>query len=102
MIGSMEMVAIVVAALFLFGPQKLPELARSIGHAVGEFKKAQIAAEMELPQFDTYKQKTESNVAARAEEEKPQENLDTNKKDELKENKKEEKKDPEDFNKEIK
>jgi len=81
------MVAIVVAALFLFGPQKLPELARSIGHAVGEFKKAQMAAEMELPQFNTHKQKTESNVAPKAEEEKPQENPDINKKEEVKEDK---------------
>ncbi len=39
MIGSTELIAILIAALFLFGPQKLPELARSLGSAVGEFKK---------------------------------------------------------------
>lgn len=41
MIGSLELLAILGAALFLFGPTKLPELARSLGGAVGEFKKAQ-------------------------------------------------------------
>ena len=46
MIGTAELIAIIVAALFLFGPQKLPELARSLGSAMGEFKKAQRAAEL--------------------------------------------------------
>ncbi|MCQ1536437.1 twin-arginine translocase TatA/TatE family subunit [Methanosarcina sp. KYL-1] len=54
MIGSTELIAILIAALFLFGPQKLPELARSLGSAVGEFKKAQRAAELELTDFDAY------------------------------------------------
>ncbi|MCO5382307.1 MAG: twin-arginine translocase TatA/TatE family subunit [Methanosarcina barkeri] len=39
MIGTQELIVILIAALFLFGPQKLPELARSLGSAVGEFKK---------------------------------------------------------------
>ncbi|WP_243684016.1 twin-arginine translocase TatA/TatE family subunit [Methanosarcina barkeri] len=39
MIGTPELIAILVAVLFLFGPQKLPELARSLGGAMGEFKK---------------------------------------------------------------
>lgn len=42
------MILIVVAALFLFGPDKIPELARSIGKAMGEFRRAQIEAENEL------------------------------------------------------
>ena len=57
MIGSTELIAILIAALFLFGPQKLPELARSLGSAVGEFKKAQRAAELELTEFDAYTRK---------------------------------------------
>ena len=57
MIGPAELIAILIAALFLFGPQKLPELARSLGGAVGEFKKAQRAAELELTQFDAYTKK---------------------------------------------
>ena len=72
MIGTPELIAIIVAALFLFGPQKLPELARSLGSAMGEFKKAQRAAELDLTQFDAYTQKS-SNTAAPGEKEKEQE-----------------------------
>lgn len=57
MIGSTELIAILIAALFLFGPQKIPELARSLGSALGEFKKAQRAAELELNQFDAFTRK---------------------------------------------
>ena len=60
MIGSTELIAILIAALFLFGPNKLPELARSLGSAMGEFKKAQMAAELELTQFDAFTQKAEN------------------------------------------
>ncbi|WP_440955994.1 Sec-independent protein translocase subunit TatA/TatB [Methanosarcina sp. Mfa9] len=57
MIGSTELIAILIAVLFLFGPRKLPELARSLGSAVGEFKKAQRAAELGLTDFDPYTRK---------------------------------------------
>ena len=59
MIGSTELIAILIAALFLFGPRKLPELAKSLGSAVGEFKKAQRAAELGLTDFDPYTRKAE-------------------------------------------
>ena len=52
LIGLPEMILIVVAALFLFGPDKIPELARSIGKAMGEFKRAQIEAENELTKMN--------------------------------------------------
>lgn len=73
MIGTQELIAIIIAALFLFGPQKLPELARSLGGAMGEFKKAQRAAELELNQFDAYTRKAE-NKAVPGEKEKEKEN----------------------------
>lgn len=76
MIGTAELIAIIVAALFLFGPQKLPELARSLGGAVGEFKKAQRAAELELTQFDAYTRKA-GNTVAPGEKEKEKEQKDT-------------------------
>ncbi|AKB74687.1 Twin-arginine translocation protein TatA [Methanosarcina lacustris Z-7289] len=67
MIGSTELFAIAIAALFLFGPQKLPELARSLGSAVGEFKKAQRAAELELTEFDAYTRKAENKAREKEE-----------------------------------
>lgn len=69
MIGSTELIAILIAALFLFGPQKLPELARSLGSAMGEFKKAQLAAEMELTHFDAFTRKTAENIVSSSEKE---------------------------------
>jgi sec-independent protein translocase protein TatA len=69
MIGSTELIAILIAALFLFGPKKLPELARSLGSAVGEFKKAQRASEMQLTEFDAYTRKAENKFTPREKEE---------------------------------
>lgn len=39
-LGTPEIVAILVIALLLLGPSKLPQLARSIGEALREFRKA--------------------------------------------------------------
>lgn len=39
-IGMPEMVAIFVIALLLFGPKKLPELGRTLGKAITEFRRA--------------------------------------------------------------
>lgn len=76
MIGTAELIAIIVAALFLFGPQKLPELARSLGGAMGEFKKAQRAAELDLTQFDAYTRKA-GNPRTSGEKEKEKEQKET-------------------------
>lgn len=39
-IGMPELVIIMVIALVVMGPQKLPELARSLGKGLAEFKRA--------------------------------------------------------------
>ena len=39
-LGVPELVIILVVALIFFGPRKLPELGRSIGRSLNEFKRA--------------------------------------------------------------
>ena len=39
-IGMTELLVILVVALIVFGPTKLPELARSLGKAMNEFRRA--------------------------------------------------------------
>jgi sec-independent protein translocase protein TatB len=39
-LGTTELLVIAVVALILFGPRKLPEIGRTVGKAIGEFKRA--------------------------------------------------------------
>ena len=39
-IGMPELIVIMVIALIIFGPRKLPELGRSLGRSINEFKRA--------------------------------------------------------------
>lgn len=39
-LGTTELLVILVVALVLFGPRKLPQLSRSLGKSLGEFKRA--------------------------------------------------------------
>lgn len=38
--SGIEIIIILIAALVIFGPQKLPELGRSLGKAIREFRSA--------------------------------------------------------------
>ena len=49
--GGPELLIIVGLAVLLFGAQKLPKLARSIGESTGEFKKGQAKVEQELEDY---------------------------------------------------
>lgn len=52
MIGPQELIPIFAIIVLLFGASKLPELARSMGSSVGEFKKAQKESELSLKEFE--------------------------------------------------
>lgn len=70
-IGMPELVIILVIALIIFGPRKLPELGKSLGKSINEFKKAstelQNTLEKEI-QIEEQKEKDEqhSKTAAAA------------------------------------
>lgn len=52
MIGTTELMLIFGVIVLLFGANKLPELARSMGSSMGEFKKAQTESERNLREFE--------------------------------------------------
>jgi len=47
-IGPTELMVILVLALIVFGPKKLPEMGRSIGKGLREFRKAQMDIKREI------------------------------------------------------
>lgn len=48
MFGEMDLIIIGGIALLLFGPKKIPDLMRGLGHGLKEFKKAQSEFEEEI------------------------------------------------------
>ena len=55
-IGSTELIVILIVALIVIGPAKLPEMAKSLGKALGEFRRVSTdvkrTIEMEAEQAD--------------------------------------------------
>jgi len=49
---------IIVAVVFIFGAKKIPELAKTLGKAKGEYEKGKIEGEKELKDFKD-KEKTD-------------------------------------------
>ncbi|MEQ8176420.1 MAG: twin-arginine translocase TatA/TatE family subunit [Syntrophomonadaceae bacterium] len=47
-IGTWELILILVVALFVFGPNKLPEVAKGLGKAVNEFKNASMGIQKQF------------------------------------------------------
>lgn len=68
-IGMPELVIILVIALIIFGPRKLPELGKSLGKSINEFKKAstelQNTLEKEI-QLEEQKEREEKATKAAA------------------------------------
>ena len=51
--GHMEIILIIFIILLLFGAKKLPELSRSLGKSLGEFKKGKEDIEREIHDVQT-------------------------------------------------
>jgi sec-independent protein translocase protein TatA len=67
-IGMPELVIILVIALIIFGPRKLPELGRSLGKSIGEFKKASNELRNTLDEEIRIEEQRESRAAMKAEQ----------------------------------
>ena len=61
--GGMEIFLILVVALVIFGPKKLPEMGRSLGKAIREFKSAGTELQDELTKAaDEIDRDTQPNI----------------------------------------
>ena len=64
-IGMPELIIILVIALIIFGPRKLPELGKSLGRSLNEFKKASNDLQNTLEQEIRLEEQKETAAAAR-------------------------------------
>ncbi|MCL2390447.1 MAG: twin-arginine translocase TatA/TatE family subunit [Endomicrobia bacterium] len=65
-LGIGEIVVIIIAIVILFGGKKIPELARALGRASYEFKKARESIEKEITAAESEAKKIENAVKAGA------------------------------------
>jgi sec-independent protein translocase protein TatA len=66
-IGMPELIVILVIALIIFGPRKLPELGKSLGKSIAEFKRASNELKSTLEEeIRLEEQKTKQEEAAKA------------------------------------
>jgi sec-independent protein translocase protein TatA len=73
-LGTTELLVIAVVALIIFGPRKLPEIGRSVGKSIAEFKRAsddfkrtweyEVELESRKPALDAPRTTDEQEVAA--------------------------------------
>ncbi len=63
-IGPWELILILAVALMIFGPGKLPEVAKSMGKAANEFKKASAGIRQEFSEaMNTESEKTKPDLS---------------------------------------
>lgn len=62
MFGTPEIILIVIVVILLFGANKIPEIARSLGKATGEFKKGKNDIEAELTDIGNSIKQSKSHV----------------------------------------
>ena len=67
-IGMPELIIILVIALIIFGPRKLPELGRSLGKSIGEFKKASNELRSTLEEEIRVEEQRDQKTAIKAEQ----------------------------------
>ena len=67
-IGMPELIIILVIALIIFGPRKLPELGRSLGRSIGEFKKASNELRNTLDEEIRLEEQRDQRAAVRGEQ----------------------------------
>jgi TatA/E family protein of Tat protein translocase len=67
-IGMPELIIIMVIALIIFGPRKLPELGKSLGRSLNEFKKASTDLQNTLEQEIKIEEQKEQAKKNREEE----------------------------------
>ena len=66
-IGMPELIIILVIALIIFGPRKLPELGKYLGRSLNEFKKASTDLQNTLEQEIKIEEQKETAAKAKAE-----------------------------------
>ena len=69
-IGMPELIIILVIALIIFGPRKLPELGKSLGRSLNEFKKASTDLQNTLEQEIKIEEQKEAADKFKADENK--------------------------------
>ena len=67
-IGMPELIIILVIALIIFGPRKLPELGKSLGRSLNEFKKASTDLQNTLEQEIKIEEQKDTAAKYKAEE----------------------------------
>ena len=68
--GTEWIIVIVIVVVLLFGASKLPDLAKSVGRASGEFQKGRIEAEKEIQNLKAQNPPSEKPVAQPSEHDK--------------------------------
>jgi sec-independent protein translocase protein TatA len=68
--GPLELVIILVVVLVIFGPKRLPDLGRSLGHGMREFKDSVTGKDDKLEIPDTSAEKPEPTAATTPTEQK--------------------------------
>jgi sec-independent protein translocase protein TatA len=68
-LGMPELLIILFVVLLLFGAKKLPELAKGMGKALGEFKRTQRETEFKIKEESDQAKNTEKNTEISADKE---------------------------------